>query len=104
MKIKLLTTQFDQDCAYFHIAIKQTAVFDYQTDVTFISILILKAIDSTWKSRRFSSQLYIYKEQKGHPIEEIQQRVSSFFQEKSVFKMNEETRCITNKGKTAKNK
>ena len=38
---------FDRDSAYFHVTIKQTAVVDYQIEVTFISILILKAIDST---------------------------------------------------------
>ena len=75
---------FDRDSAYFHVTIKQTAVVDYQIEVTFISILILKAIDSTLKSKRFSSQSYIYKKRKGHPIEENQHRVSSFFHNKTV--------------------
>ena len=40
----------------------------------------------------------------GHPIEEYQQRVSIFFKNKLVQRMNEDIRCITNEGKTAKNK
>ena len=32
--------------AYSYVTIKQTAVIDYQIKVTFINILILKAIDS----------------------------------------------------------
>ena len=35
---------------------EQTAVVDYQNKVTLISILILKAIDCTKKSKRFTSQ------------------------------------------------
>ena len=67
-----------------------------------LSIFIPKAIDFTSKSKRFSSPsnlqafkryLCIYKEQKGHSIEENQQRISSFFH---LFK---EFCCITNKGK-----
>ena len=38
-----------------HVTVKQTAVFD-QTEVTFISTLILKAIDCTKKPKKFSSQ------------------------------------------------
>ena len=51
-------------------------------------ILVLQAIDSTKKSKRFSSQsslqafkkyMWICKERKGHPIEENQPHVSSYF-------------------------
>ena len=42
-------------CAYSHVIIKQTAVIDYQIQVTFISILILEAIDSTQKLKRIFS-------------------------------------------------
>ena len=38
-----------------------------------------------------------------HPIEENQQPVSSLFLNKPVYRMNEEIRCITKKGKAAKN-
>ena len=38
-----------------------------------------------------------------HPIEENQQRVSSFFQNKPVSRMNEKFICITNYEKTEKN-
>ena len=73
---------------YSHVTIKQVAVVDYYLELLFISILILKAIDSTKKSKRFPSQsslqafkrhACIYKEQKGHSIEENQQQVISFF-------------------------
>ena len=37
---------FDQICPYSCVTIKQTAVVDYLIEVMFISILILKAIDS----------------------------------------------------------
>ena len=74
--------------------------------------MILKAIDSTYKSKRFSSQpnlqafkgyICIYKERKGHLIEENQEGLSNFFQNKPVQRINEETRSTTNKRKTAKN-
>ena len=67
-------------CAYSHVTIKQTAVVDYQIEVTFISMLILKAIDSTEKSKRFSSQFFDLKHlkaifaharnEKGTPLKE----------------------------------
>ena len=53
-----------------------------------MSVLILEAIDSTYKSKKFSSQfslqafkryICICKERKGHPIEENQPHVSSYF-------------------------
>ena len=36
--------------------LKQTAVVEYYNKITLINILILKAIDSTYKSTRFTSQ------------------------------------------------
>ena len=38
---------FDKDIAYSYVTIKQTAVADCQIEVTFKSVFILKAIDST---------------------------------------------------------
>ena len=61
--------------------------------IMFISILILKAIDSIEKSKRFSSQsslqafkryICIYMEQNGHPIEENQ--LTSFFPKETCLK------------------
>ena len=49
-QIKLLAARFYYImaiCAYSHVTIKQAAVVDYYLEVMFISILILKAIDST---------------------------------------------------------
>ena len=98
------------------VTIKQMAVTDHKIKVPFISILILKATDSTQKSKRFCSQpslhafkryVCIYKEQKGHSIEENQQSISSFFSSSSSSRQtclkNEEICCITNKGKVDKN-
>ena len=42
--------------AYSYVTITQTAAIDYWIKVMLTSILILKAIDSTWKSKGFSSQ------------------------------------------------
>ena len=78
----------------------------------FIINLVLKAIDSTSKSKEFSSQsilqaftryICIYQERKGHPIEESQHCLSSLFLNKPVYRMNEEIRCITKKGKATNN-
>ena len=63
----------------------------------FIINLVLKAIDSTSKSKGFSSQSIL------HPIEESQHRLSSLFLNKPVYRMNEEIRCITKKGKATNN-
>ena len=79
----LLTTRLRHNClclikihVYPDVTIKQTAVIDYQIEVKFVSILTLKAIDCTLKSKSFSSQsmlqafkryICIYKGQKGHP-------------------------------------
>ena len=46
--------------------------------------------------------MWIYQEGKGHSTEENQQRVYSFFQNRPVYRMNEEICCITNAGKTIK--
>ena len=71
------------------------AVVDYWIEVTLISILILKAFESTYKSNRSSSQsclqafkgyISIHKERTEHPIEENQQRVSSFFSKQTCLK------------------
>ena len=69
MQFKLLTTWFlpfdclclIKICAYFHVTIIPTAVIDYQIEITLISILILKAIDSALltkeKQRRMNGKM-----------------------------------------------
>ena len=84
-------------CAYSHVTIKQAAVAGCYIEVMFISILILKAFDSTKKLKRvcfqsrlqaFKRYICLYKEQKGHSFEENEQRVSSFFQTKPAQRIN----------------
>ena len=63
-----------------------------------ISILILKAIDSTWKSKRFSYQ---------SSFQGLEDYICSFFQNKPVQRVKEETEeinSIADEGKKTKNK
>ena len=50
-QFKLLTMLLQHNCVSdqctYSVTIKQTSVVDYQIEVLFLSILILKAIDST---------------------------------------------------------
>ena len=91
-QIKLLTTFLLLNClclikicAYSHVSIIQIAVIDYQIEVTLMSIFILKATDSTQKSKRSSSQpsLQAFKEYiciEGTQLKKTSNALAAFFQ------------------------
>ena len=69
----------------------QTAAMDYWIEVTLTSILILKAIHSVHKSKRYSSQSSL-QAFRGYFLLLI------FFKKRPVYSMNQEIHCITNGG------